>query len=562
MTQARRAVTSFDVVVVGSGASGGWAAKRLSEAGIKVALLEAGKPQKDADFTEHVPAYDLTYRDRSDEWMRRTRPRQRDCYACREWNYKWFVNDLEEPYTTPNDKPFSWQGRTRVVGGRTNVWGRQSYRLSDQDLHGRSFDGYGEDWPLSYKDLAPYYDLVEEYVGISGQVENVPELPDGQFHPAMPMSCAEMQLRTRVKSKLGWTVTIGRAANITRPHKGRAPCHYCAPCEQGCVTHSYFNAAFTTVADAIKSGNTTLITDAMVYRVLTDRSTHKATGVMYIDRTTHQVREVRARAVLLCAQALESARILLNSEEGGLANSSGVLGHYLMDHTWVAGGASGEFPDAPAPKPSLGAPQRPNGIYGIRMKNTVNGPREKNYLRGFGFQGGGSTSFRMNAPGYGAAFKKAVLDPLTSVSLVGFGEVLARFENFVEIDPKVVDKFGIPVLRITMSWGDNEQAMIPDMADTATQMMEAAGAKNIKPFTVPDRVPGYGIHEMGTARMGTDPKTSVLNQFLQTHDIGNLYVMDASSFVSSACQNPTLTIMALAVRGCDHLMEEMKRGNI
>ena len=434
--------------------------------------------------------------------------------------------------------------------------------MSDQDLHGRSFDGYGEDWPLSYKDLAPYYDLVEEYVGISGQVENVPELPDGQFHPAMPMSCAEMQLRTRVKSKLGWTVTIGRAANITRPHKGRAPCHYCGPCEQGCVTHSYFNAAFTTVADAIKSGNTTLITDAMVYRVLTDRSTHKATGVMYIDRTTHQVREVRARAVLLCAQALESARILLNSEEGGLANSSGVLGHYLMDHTWVAGGASGEFPDAPAPKPSLGAPHRPNGIYGIRMKNTMNGPREKNYLRGFGFQGGGSTSFRMNAPGYGAAFKKAVLDPLTSVSLVGFGEVLARFENFVEIDPKVVDKFGIPVLRITMSWGDNEQAMIPDMADTATQMMEAAGAKNIKPFTVPDRVPGYGIHEMGTARMGTDPKTSVLNQFLQTHDIGNLYVMDASSFVSSACQNPTLTIMALAVRGCDHLMEEMKRGNI
>jgi choline dehydrogenase-like flavoprotein len=283
---------------------------------------------------------------------------------------------------------------------------------------------------------------------------------------------------------------------------------------------------------------------------------------MYIDRTTHQVREVRARAVLLCAQALESARILLNSEEGGLANSSGVLGHYLMDHTWVAGGASGEFPDAPAPKPSLGAPHRPNGIYGIRMKNTMNGPREKNYLRGFGFQGGGSTNFRMNAPGYGAAFKKAVLDPLTSVSLVGFGEVLARFENFVEIDPKVVDKFGIPVLRITMSWGENEKAMIPDMADTATQMMEAAGAKNIKPFTVPDRVPGYGIHEMGTARMGTDPKTSVLNQFLQTHDIGNLYVMDASSFVSSACQNPTLTIMALAVRGCDHLMEEMKRGNI
>ena len=246
--------TRFDVIVVGSGASGGWAAKRLSEAGIKVALLEAGKPQSDADFTEHVPAYDLTYRNRASDWIRRTRPRQRDCYACREWNYKWFVNDLEEPYTTPDDKPFSWQGRTRIVGGRTNVWGRQSYRLSDQDLHGKSFDGYGDDWPISYKDLVPYYELVEDYVGISGQAENVPELPDSHFHPAMPMTCAEMQLRTRVKSKLGWTVTIGRAANITKPINGRAQCHYCGPCERGCVTRSYFNSAFTTVADAMKTG--------------------------------------------------------------------------------------------------------------------------------------------------------------------------------------------------------------------------------------------------------------------------------------------------------------------
>jgi choline dehydrogenase-like flavoprotein len=554
--------TPFDVIVVGSGASGGWAAKRLSEAGINVALLEAGRPQGDADFNEHVPAYDLTYRNRAGDWIRRTRPVQKDCYACREWNYKWFANDLEEPYTTPDGKPFSWQGRLRVVGGRTNVWARQSYRFSEQDLHGKSFDGYGEDWPLSYRDLAPYYDIVEDYVGISGQAESVPELPDGHFHPAMPMSCAETQLRTRVKNTLGWTVTIGRTANITRPLNGRRACHYCGPCEHGCVTHSYFNAAFTTVADALRSGKTTLITNAMVYQVLTDPSTHKATGVMYIDRVTREVREVRARAVLLGAQALESTRILLNSAPGGLANSSGVLGHYLMDHTWVAGGASGEFPDAPAPKPSLGAAIRPNGLYTIRMKNTINGPREKNYLRGFGFQGGGSTTFRLNAPGYGAAFKQAVLDPLTSVGLNGFGEVLPRFDNFVEIDRHVVDKFGIPVLRITMTWGENEKAMIPDMAVTAAQMLEAAGARNIQPFTVPDRIPGYGIHEMGTARMGRDPKTSVLNEFLRTHDIANLYVLDASSFVSSACQNPTLTIMALSVRACDHLLEEMKRGSV
>jgi len=558
--------TTYDAIVVGSGASGGWVAKRLSEAGLKVALLEAGRAQSDANFTEHVPEYELKYRNRASDWIRRTRPVQRDCYACREYNYHWFANDLEEPYTTPDDKPFSWQGRLRVVGGRTNVWGRQSYRFSQQDLKGKSFDGYGEDWPLNYEDLVPYYEIVERYVGISGQAEGVPELPDSIFQPPMPMSCAEMQLRTRVKEKLGWTVTIGRAANLTRPLNGRAACHYCGPCEQGCATHSYFNSAFTTVADALATGNTTLITDAMVYKVLTDPNTAKATGVLYIDRNTREVREVRARVVCLCAQALESTRILLNSANAqfpnGLANSSGVLGHYLMDHLWVAGGATGEFPDAPATPPSMGGPRRPNGIYVIRMKNTMNGPREKDFIRGFGYQGGGSTSFNFGAPGFGEAYKKAVRDPLTTVSLAGFGEVLPRYDNYVSIDPNVVDAWGIPVLRITMSWGENERAMIRSMAATAGEIMEAAGAKNIQTFEVQNRIPGYGIHEMGTARMGSDPKTSVLNQYLQSHDIKNLFVMDASSFVSGGCQNPTLTIMALAVRGSDYLLEEMRKGNL
>ncbi len=320
------------------------------------------------------------------------------------------------------------------------------------------------------------------------------------------------------------------------------------------------------MADALKSGNTTLITNAMVYRVLMDPDKNVANGVMYIDRVTHEVKEVRARVVILCAQALESTRILLNSTStqypGGLANSSGALGHYLMDHVWVAGGARGEFPDAVGPKPSLNAPKRPTGIYAIRMHNTANGPRSKDFIRGFGFQGGGATDFNMNAPGYGAAFKKGVFDPVTSVALAGFGEALARWDNFVEIDKNVVDKFGIPVLRLTMSWGENEKKLIPAMAQTATEMMEAAGAKNITPFQVPNRVPGYGIHEMGTARMGGDPKTSVLNGFCQTHDVKNLYVTDASAFVSSGCQNPTLTIMALTVRAMDHLMQEMKSGNV
>ncbi len=253
MTQGGKQI--YDVLVVGSGASGGWACKRLAEAGLKVALVDAGRQQSDKNFTEHEPQFKLKYRDMAPEVIRRTRPRQKDCYACMEYNYDWFCNDLDEPYTTAKDMPFSWQGRMRVTGGRTNVWGRQSYRLSDLDFKAASHDGYGEDWPLSYKDLAPYYDIVEEYVGITGIPEGVYELPDGKFQPPMGLTCAETLFRKRVKEKLGWTATLGRSANLTKPINGRAACHYCGPCERGCVTHSYFNSFFTTVADALKPAN-------------------------------------------------------------------------------------------------------------------------------------------------------------------------------------------------------------------------------------------------------------------------------------------------------------------
>jgi glucoside 3-dehydrogenase (cytochrome c) catalytic subunit len=555
----------YDVIVVGSGASGGWAAKRLSEAGLKVALVDAGRPIKDSDFREHTTPFELKYRNLSREYVRRTRPRQADCYACSEYTYQWFANDLEEPYTTPEDKPFSWQGRMRVLGGRTNVWARQSYRLGDLDFKAASFDGYGEDWPFSYKDLVPYYELVEDYVGITGIPEGVYELPDSKFQPPMGLTCAEVLFRNRVKEKFGWTATLGRSANITRPTNGRAPCHYCGPCERGCVTHSYFNSAFTTVADALASGKCTHIPNAMVCKVLMDADRNRATGVLYIDRNTREAKEVRGKAVTVCAQALESVRILFNSANtqysNGLANSSGVLGHYLMDHLWVAGGATGEFPGLDG-KASMDGPNRPDGIYVIRFRNTHNGPRYKKFLRGYGFQGGGRVGFNWQAAGFGEAYKKGVIDPVNTVHLSGFGECLARWDNYVEIDPSVVDTFGIPVLRIHMTYGENEKAMIQDMADSAGEMMEAAGAKNIRPFTVPDRVPGFAIHEVGVARMGADPKKSILNQFQQTHDVKNLFVMDGAGFTSTACQNPTLTIMALAVRSCDYLMKEMKSGNI
>jgi choline dehydrogenase-like flavoprotein len=555
--------TSFDVIVVGSGASGGWACKRLAEAGLKVALLEAGRPQSDKNFTEHQPAFELKYRNRAPEIIRKTRPVQIKFGVCNEYTYKWFVNDLEEPYTTPAGQPFDWMGRVRMTGGRTNVWGRVSLRFSDWDFKAASLDGYGENWPLGYKDVEPYYDLVEKYVGITGSAEGLEHLPDGQFQPPVPLTCQETLFRNRVKEKLGRTVMPARSANLTKPINGRGPCHYCGPCERGCVTHSYFNSAFTTVADALATGNCTLISSAMAYKVLMDPEHNRARGVLYIDRNSRQPREVYARVVILCAQSQESVRILLNSAtpqySNGLANSSGVLGHYLTAHI-RSGGGSGEFPAFGA-KPSLGGPKKPLGIYIARFRNLPNAPPYKKFLRGFGYEGESSTGFNWAALGFGEAYKKAILEPRSTIEITGFGEVLPRWENFVELDPKVKDIFGIPVLKIHMSDGENERAMIQDMGDSAGEMLEAAGAKNIRTYAHPS-APRWALHEAGIARMGDDPKKSVLNQFQQTHDIKNLFVMDASGFTSNPCQNPTLTIMALCVRSCDYLMSELQRNAV
>ncbi len=554
---------SYDVIVVGSGASGGWACKRLAEAGLKVALLEAGRPQSDKNFTEHKPAFELKYRNKAPEIIRETRPTQIKFGVCNEYTYNWFVNDLEEPYTTPADKPFNWMGRLRITGGRTNVWGRVSLRFSDWDFKSASQDGYGEDWPLGYKDIEPYYDLVEKYVGITGSAEGLEHLPDGQFQPPVPLTCQETLFGNRVKEKLGRTVMPSRNANLTKPLNGRGPCHYCGPCERGCMTHSYFNSAFTTVADALATGNCTLISNAMVHRVLLDPDRNRARGVLYVDRVTRRSREISARVVILCAQSQESVRILLNSAtpqySNGLANSSGVLGHYLTAHV-RSGGGSGEFPALGA-KASLGAPVKPLGIYIARFRNLRNDPPYKKFLRGFGYEGGSSTKFNWGAPGFGEAYKKALREPRTSIDITGFGEVLPRWDNFVELDPDVKDVYGIPVLKIHMSDGENERAMIQDMGDSAGEMLEAAGAKNIRTYAHPS-APRWALHEAGIARMGADPKKSVLNQFQQTHDVKNLFVMDACGFTSNPCQNPTLTIMSLAVRSCDYLMSEMKRNSI
>jgi len=553
--------TVYDAIVVGSGASGGWAAKKLSEAGLKVLILEAGRKVPPSEFTEHMPGYQLSYRNFSPE-LARTRPIQKACYACTEYNYDWFVNDLENPYTTPEDKPFTWQ-RLRVVGGRSMVWGRQSYRLSDLDFKAASHDGYGDDWPLSYADIAPYYDEVERYVGISGRNEGNPALPDGQFLPPMAMTCGEKLLRKRVSEKLGRTVTIGRTAILTQAHNGRAPCHYCGPCERGCITASYFNSPATTLKDALASGNCDLTANAIVSQIEMDNAENQARGVTYIDRNSRKTYEVKARSIILCAQALESTRILFNSATGeypdGLANSSGVLGRYLMDHA-VGAGASGEMTDFDY-KASASDPRRPNGIYIIRFRNLAGGSRHPRFIRGYGFQGGSAPKFNFGAEGFGRSYKEAVKSGLYGIRLGGFGESLARWDNYCEIDPVKKDAWGIPALRVHMTHGPNEHAMMEDAAAAAAEMLEATGARNIV-MNSQLAMPGMAIHEVGTARMGKDPKKSVLDSYNQTHDIGNLFVMDGAGFVSSGCQNPTLTMMALAAKSCDHLIERFRRSEV
>ncbi|HEX4230418.1 MAG TPA: GMC family oxidoreductase [Bryobacteraceae bacterium] len=372
----------YDAVVVGSGATGGWAAKRLTEAGMRVALIEAGRRIQPSEFTEHKPAWQLPYLGHS-PLVPETRPIQSTCPSCSEYNYKWFVNDHENPYT--QEKPFTWI-RMRVLGGRTLSWGRQSYRMSDLDFKAASHDGYGDNWPIGYRELTPYYDLVESYIGVSGQREGLPQLPDGEFLPPMEFTCAEKIFKREVESKLDRRVTIGRTAILTRPHNGRPACHYCGPCYRGCITKSYFNSPATTIADAEKTGRLTIFTDAVAARLVMKDG--KASAVAYIDSAKRELHEVRGKLVVLCASSLESVRLMLNS---GVANSSGVLGHYILDNMF-RGGADGLIPAA-KPSPWSGAPARPNGIYIPRFRNVTE--KETNgFIRGYGYQGGCSPSFR------------------------------------------------------------------------------------------------------------------------------------------------------------------------
>lgn len=556
----------YDAIVVGSGITGGWAAKELTERGLDTLVLEAGRPiDPESDYVMTKQPYELRYRGQRDRARQnRERPIQQQCYACDEWSEQFFVRDDLNPYTTADGKPFSWI-RSRQVGGRSIVWGRQVYRWSDLDFQANARDGFGVDWPIRYADIEPWYDHVERFIGVSGQAEGLAHLPDSRFLAPMDLNCGEQFVREGLTSSYGGDrlLTIGRCAILSEDHNGRRACHYCGTCERGCTTHSYFSSLAATLPAAAVTGRMTLRPHSVVHSVIYDVATGRAAGVRVIDGESHEALEFRGRLVFLCASALESVRILLNSSDerwpDGLANSSGQLGKNLMDHT-MGGGATGTLPGMEE-KWIFG--RRPNGIYLPRFRNVTD--QHPDFLRGYAYQGGASRpGWRRGneMPGFGAEYKHALRDPGPWMfSFYGFGECLPRESNYVTLDPERVDAWGIPALQIHCEWSDNERAALSDMSIQAAEMLESVGATDVTPF-VEDNPPGLTIHEMGTARMGRDPDTSVLNGWNQSWDVPNLFITDGACMTSCANQNPSLTYMALTARAVDHAVKLVSDGEL
>jgi choline dehydrogenase-like flavoprotein len=566
--QVRRAPKTYDVCIIGSGAAGGTAAKVLTEGGLSVALLEAGPPLvPETDYKEHVWPYDLPHRGAGVGG--RARQGLEDEFLAP--NGAWEIEG--EPYVSAPGSRFRWF-RSRIVGGRTNHWGRIALRMAPVDFKVRSHDGTGDDWPLSYEDLAPYYDKVESYIGVFGTKENIPSAPDGIFLPPPKPRCTETIIK-KACDRLHILCVPSRLAILTQPHNGRAACHYCAQCGRGCITASNFSSSQVMIPPAQKTGRLTMVTGAMARELVVNKD-GKIEAVSYIDKATREEKRIHARAFIVGASTCESARLLLNSRStlfpDGLANSSGVVGRNLMDTVGSDGG--GYFP-ALEKMPA----HNHDGVGGMHMYLPWwKFDRKNEFLRGYHTEFGGGRTM----PGvgeyddlcdefenYGAALKQECKRKYgTFIGFSGRGEMIPNENCYCEIDPAAVDKWGIPVLRFHWKWGDNEIRMAKDMQETYREIVEAAGGVYVTP-TTPEGPNPYGIadggmiiHEVGAVRMGQHATTSALNQYCQAHDVKNLFVTDGACFVTNADKNPTLTIMALTWRASEYLLDQAKKGNL
>jgi choline dehydrogenase-like flavoprotein len=556
--------TSYDAIVVGSGISGGWAAKELTEKGLRVLLLERGRNVEHIkDYVNATKApWQYPHRGGRTHAMEEAYPVLKRDYALNEKNLAFWASDKDSPYTEV--KRFDWY-RGYQVGGRSLMWGRQSYRWSDIDFEGNAKDGIAIDWPIRYADISPWYDHVEPHAGISGSLEGLPQLPDGKFQPAMPLNCGEELVAGKLKKLYQGRRRLipGRTANLTKELTGRAACQYRNACWLGCPYGAYFSTQSSTLPAAAKTGLLTLRPFAIATEVLYDRDRKRAKGVRVLDAITNQTTDYSAKVVFLCASTLNSAWLLMRSAidvwPGGLGSSSGELGHNLMDHHFRLG-AQGQL-EGLEDKYYTG--RRPTGFYIPRYRNLPGDKRP--YLRGFGYQGSASRDGWSRAVaelGVGAEMKDAAAEPGPwTIGATAFGEMLPNHANTVSLDATKKDKWGLPVVKIDCATGENERLMRKDMMGDMAEMLDQCGVKKVEMYDA-GYFPGQGIHEMGTARMGRDPKTSVLNSHNQVWDATNVFVTDGSCMVSSACQNPSLTYMALTARAADFAVGELKRRNL
>lgn len=561
---------TYDAIVVGSGITGGWAAKELTEKGLRVLMLEKGKN------LEHVTGYENAMKDpweskyngRLTVEQKETHPKLMRDYPYNEMTEKYWFNDADSLYK--EEKRFDWY-RPNIVGGKSIMWGRQTYRLSDLDFEANLKDGIAVDWPIRYKDVAPWYSYVEKFVGISGEKLGLPQLPDSEFLPPMDMYCVEKEVRKRIeKNYPGRVMTIGRVANLSKAAQaqlgvGRTGCQYRNKCSLGCPYGAYFSTQSSTLPACMKTGRLTLRPDSIVSEVLYDENKKKATGVRVIDSVTMQTTEYFAKVVFLCASALGTTALMLNSTSNrfpnGLGNDSGELGHNLMDHHFRVG-ASGTWE---GDEDTYYYGRRANGIYVPRYRNI--GSDKRDYLRGFGYQGGGGRgrgawASNVSELSFGTDFKEQAsgIGPW-SMGLSGFGETLPYHENRMYLDKNTKDKWGIPVVVFDAELKENEKKMRIDMMNDAKEMLETAGVKNVKTYDRGSYL-GMAIHEMGTARMGRDPKTSVVNGNNQLHAIKNVFVTDGACMTSASCVNPSLTYMALTARAANFAVNELKKQNL